>query len=60
MVQAGGVYRYFISASRYCPMLMNEGGSDIIEGLVADPGTHVDVKKYSDKILQVIEGHISL
>ena len=42
------------TATRYCPMLVNEGGVDILNGLVSNQQLHPDVYSVTKTVLDVV------
>ncbi|MEQ2218916.1 hypothetical protein XENOCAPTIV_009948 [Xenoophorus captivus] len=48
---------HFAAASRYCSMLLEEGGLDQLEHVHTNPQTHRDVKLLAESILENLQRH---
>lgn len=42
------------AASRYCPMLVTQGGVDLLSEMVAQPHLHPDVHRVATGVLEVV------
>uniref|UniRef100_A0A3B4B4B9 Protein zer-1 homolog-like C-terminal domain-containing protein n=1 Tax=Periophthalmus magnuspinnatus TaxID=409849 RepID=A0A3B4B4B9_9GOBI len=51
------MYFCLLSASRYCSMLLEEGGLQQLEQVQAHPQTHKDVKMLAESILESLQRH---